>query len=1243
MDQTTLEDEVLKRSQSPLYNPQLQAEVAQPDTQALDDMGLPAPAAPVSPLAAGFPEPTLDYVTRNDVAYDENYYNDQNIKHTEAGTVAGWDALSGFGNAVGRSFNNGGNTLVNIGKEIYRKSTYPADPAWTNESATTWLETAKVDPEQRWRFYGANSQLEATALLNDMRQDQRAMEINQMRGGFDAFIAGAIAGLVDVDAPLTMMSGGLSTAAKIGINGTKMGRMMASTMAGTAMGVSVGTIDYAVNPNARSEDVVLAAAMGAGFGAFGGVFSSPANRQQQAHMQRSLIEEQGEYAAYGYTGERGQINYKGDPDGPDAGPDGNDPLTGGGNSTAGARQAPGAAVYDGVGYGGMKDGPTKDRTLDDIAWAQRNPELFDWSDPTGWMRSGAGEAAVRAALRFRDAMNKVGITSDFDRLMRSNLPGAQRLAIDTLESPSGVARAQTNAATMKEAFHTDLRGHFVPYDQEFKKYYAEEQGFKFYSHIVDAPGTGSWKARQNFDQDIIRELMWMRNGKTGQRASSPAARRAALAVDAFWKKEYEIGKGNGKGDIPLDGYDKFPWETGYVPQNASGRKFAELMDEARRLGGRKGVDNMRMRIIAHFDAEYMRQAPATDPRIRKAMATALVDRALASRRGLNYDLLSLLSGDEAEFIRAAMRRNGVKDSEINTVIESIKGSRRSKTQEGQTKSRNDIDFRATDAGGLSFMDLMETDLTFLMGKRAHRTSGLAALARQGIPSKVAFEDIKAAILAQQDARGEKLQRPNRDKMDAVDDTLDADEKITPEYLDAIYSYFSGNRPGAGAAGDDVIQRIRGVAQLSLMNQLGLTSTAEYGAIAGTIGWRRFMDHAGDSFRKALGDPESALVQELKDFHIFVPEEVMFNGRLMGDLDRAAQRGMGSQFDAFLNKGKELQGWWSGFYAVRSNQQKIAMAGTTSKLFEGFKNGADGFNAQRLKDIGIDAAFMGRVMNHAIFEGNKLKSLDMQNWLPEDVHLYRQVMARVANQLIQKAMAGESNWAWSSSGIAQLMLQFKSFPLISVNKQFVRSARMADKEAMQVALFGLAFGGAASAARSLINGRTEDLTAEKIARGAINYGNLTGWLSMVVDPVMGSLGADVSVSGYSSRGVGSIVPIPAGLSVMDRLAGYPGAVIDSLDGHTSNANIRVMQSTPVLGNAYGISGILNASKDQPRPAAPKPEPVSKPKPVPPAESPALQELVELAKSKGWADGAGYVTSNTDAGMTLDQIREGLLGQ
>lgn len=1134
---------------------------------------------------------------------------------------------------VGRQFMYGGNIAVNVGREIYRKVTNgPADPSWTPEAINDWLDnnSGKIDPEQRWRYFGTINPAEAEHMRANADEYLAAMRVNNMRGGFENFAAGALAGLLDIDTPITFMTGGLSATAKLGINASRAGRLLSSTAAGAGMGLTLGAIDYSVNPTSDAESIALMGVMGAGFGIVSGARFRDVD--VSAGMRQRVADELGEQMHYGPRPDRGTpdapmrfepepvetpaakaaADVAGvpvepqkvapspqtfDPEQVEGLADEYDPLTHSGASSIGAKQQ-GQRVYDGLGRVGIDSKESLQIYDTATAWRRTSDAVKDYENP-GNLGNPKLDPIVNKAIRFQQTSNAIGAGTDFDTFMRSGLATAQWLASNLLESASGIGRSKTNAAVIKEAYHKELVQAIRPIQDAFKEWHFKEQGYKWFDWLRTPQGQGAWKSKENFHWEVIQEQMARRHG--GQGTSSPAAKRAADALEEFYKRDYEIGLGN-KGQTPVAGYDKFTREPGYVSQRWSGRKMSQAIDDAAANGGKAGAQKARKDFIDALDYEYSRLHATIPDAVRRKMATAVIDRALASRRGFQHDLIALLRGDEGDFIRKAMERQGLSPNQIDKVMESIVGSRQQKTQSGHTQMRTDVDFRSTAPNGVRLRDMLETDIDLMTASRANSTSGQAALARMGIPDKVSYERIKKAILDEQQARGKKILRPDRTIGDKLDDFIDREPEITPDLLDAVYGYFSGNRPGAGQNFDPTIQRIKKLTRLSLMNQLGLTSMAEHGAIAGTVGWSRWAEHMTQQLREAMGNPASPLSKELRHFALFENEESLFNGRMLYEMDKAQSGELMAKFDSVLNKGLEMQGYLSGYHQVVGMQQRVAISSITARMFEGFKKGTGGLSDARMRDLGLDDAFMARVSKHATFNGDNLVKLNMDQWDWEDVQFYQQVMARGVNQLVQKAMAGESNWAFHSNGLAQLFMQFKSFPLLAVHKQFARNMRMADLETVNTFFFGLITAGAAYAVRQAINGNTDNLTTEKIAKGALNYSNMTGWIPMFVDPVLNAVGADFDTSGYSSYGAGSIISLPASFGTMEKLVQLPfmpaklglGAV-GAYD--VKNSDIRIIQSLPLFGNAYGINGLLNMAKEAPKTRKAK---------EPEAQAPVVQE-------------------------------------
>ena len=320
--------------------------------------------------------------------------------------------------------------------------------------------------------------------------------------------------------------------------------------------------------------------------------------------------------------------------------------------------------------------------------------------------------------------------------------------------------------------------------------------------------------------------------------------------------------------------------------------------------------------------------------------------------------------------------------------------------------------------------------------------------------------------------------------------------------------------------------------------------------------------------------------------VYVPEEKLFKDDMIHDFERhSSQNEYARQFDRVLNKATNVQGWTSGFFAMRRIQQRIAVTSAADKIARHFNTGEKLISADRLRDMGLDgndiAAIRKYVQNGTVKfdkDGN-LTSLGINSWDARDAEMFAMTLNSNVNTLVQKAMAGESSTMFHRDGVASLFWHLKSFPMLAIEKQTLRQARMADQEAIMTFVYGLATAAAAYSAKQVINGREENLTFDKITRQAIGMSNMAGWVPMFTDPLAGMLGIDaLKLGGYGGFGGNNVITTPAALPTLDRMLQIPGALKNSLLYGPSNADINALTATPLVGNAYIFASMFNAIKD-----------------------------------------------------------------
>lgn len=1145
-----------------------------------------------------------------------------------------------FFDTVGKSWRSGGNFAVQVYNDVQRiADNGPKDPDWA-PNAEKWAKTKGIDPKQIWRYTLTGNMAEAEAMLAASQEQAREMDVISRRAIVSSTIAQGVAGLIDVDAPVMLFSGGLSATAKAGINMTKAGRIASGVAAGGAVGTSLGAVSYSSDPNADWTIVPIVGLGGMAFGGIGGMMArvntsriaaldevgenvaegmprAKERMDEEAFVDDDVYQSKATQEAEFKATEEAEAAPK--PEGEVRKPvsvsideiNKDAPHT---DVEVDIHTAPqgrgsiGAAQLGNTGPGIASIRSTKIQDIIQSArtWVGKSGIAQDYHDGYSRLMSANGSVG-KAVQRFQDIVDASPIATDFAKMMRSNSSVAQKLAYDVMENASGIVRNGRSAARIMEHYKRTLLGDFMdPYHNSFDAW----AGRKYQAGFVRR----QWDEgmRNEFDREVFFEMQSRRlDGVPATR--DPDVKAAADALDSTFKKEIEVLKGR-LGESDVLGSDTLVPKSGYVPQKWLGRNMRKMINSGAKT----------QKEIAEAIAEgYVRMhgMKADDAMI---YAEAVVDRALRTDQGSNTGMIGLLSKDGRAELEDHLRRNGHDDKFIESFINRITGEMEEKGRAGFTKQRLDIDLRFTSSNGIRIVDLVDTDLSNLIPKRLSRSAGQAALARKGIRSRADFEDIKRSIKQEQIANGPN--KPTGASMaDRASDYIDRDVAIDDEFLDGLYSYFNGTAVAGGIS--PVISRMKKLTNLALLNQLGLTQMAEFGPMIASVGVKRFFEMAGKEVRDSLHKVDSDLVKELKHVNVFVPEERLFRDDLVFEFEKqTTQNDFARNVDRLLNKAQRIQGYTSGFYQMRKLQQRIAVTSAADRLARHFRDGGL-ISDQRLVDMGFDKQAMTRFsyyVNQNIVEfdakGN-LKKLNMDQWDPIDAEHFAMTLNANVNQLVQKAMVGESSMIFHKDGLAQLFWHLKSFPMLALEKQALRSARLMDNEAATAFMYGLATASAAYTVKQTINGRTDRLDYDEIAVGAFSLSNMTGWIPMWTDPLAGMLGMDGI--GYSGpRGSANILSMPVSLDVLNRMAAAPGALINSVTEGPSTSDINTARVLPIIGNAYGFGYMWNAMKDSIKEqnaakakAAKEEKVVDKPAPKVEKKVDKTQELAETIMAAG----------------------------
>ena len=616
-----------------------------------------------------------------------------------------------------------------------------------------------------------------------------------------------------------------------------------------------------------------------------------------------------------------------------------------------------------------------------------------------------------------------------------------------------------------------------------------------------------------------------------------------MTIDAL-----SVAKGR-DGELGVSGFEEIQPKSGFFQHKWSGAAIRRAMAKG----------HSREAIEALLAKGYARTYPDMPVEYRSMVSKAVVRRALAREDGIDTNMLNTLDSDAQEYLREMLVDSGYDLRQVDNLIDSIRGRKEEQGQLGTTKQRVQVDLR-TAGDGLSLMDLVDTNLTRMLSNYNRDIAGNSALARKGIQNRGQRKQMIEAALAERRARG-----------------LPADENQR-RFLEDVFTYFDSGPIGGGI--DPMAARAKRLTNLALLNQMGMTQAGEAGAQIAAVGMDTWKRHAAAVYRNMRNQgPEGPIASELRPWMGEIGKEhLLFRDDLMLD-ELSTARDLNTflgKLDFALGKGQRLQGYASGFYHVKSFQQRVAVMSMADKVMQRLRDGVD---LEVLDGIGMPRSLKQYIDNGMVeFDADGfVNKLNMDQWNPTDAEDFALALNRHTHQVVQKAMAGEESM-WMHRTVGSIYMHLKSFPMLAMRKQTARLAGVQKPQFVAALVMGLATAGLAYEARQLINGRTDRISGEDALRGAMGMSNMTGWVPMLTDPVAQIIGMnDLRFNQYGRHDVNTgIVSTPPAIPTLNRMARLPG-VVNPWSDLSENERIRIMQATPIVGNLYGFSAMFNAMK------------------------------------------------------------------
>lgn len=1075
--------------------------------------------------------------------------------------------------------------------------------------------------------------LDEPTLEAAQRERQRMLKRLETRGElaqqYDGGVSQLMGSMLDVDAPLAVMSGGAlgaATAAKAGVRAAKAagagfrvaraaGGLVEGLNAGGQAGVVTGLATVGWDGTANWSD---AATQFAGGLALGGVLGPVLGPQAASGLQDEILRQVASDTDVPMIRDADIAALPHDtvPMRADEVVEGVDPKTqgplefdpdapGGGEQGVGAAQNPYGTAQR-LTIQGVNDpaGPTSSAT---DRWSKHAQE---WKHESGWADVKAEEdrewlSGLMQTKIGRKAQVLFG-NSFFNDMYTSSSNVANWLSGTVFESGSSYGRGKATASVLKDIYERELAAPLRGIDKSMQRW-AQQTDNTFQNSGYGVSEYGK--------QQFYREVMLERNNRLYGHPTTqdPFIKDAADRFDEVATRSWKTARGRDD-QRSVNGFENVKENPHYTMQKWDGRKINDAIK-----AGRVTRANIQRALARGYVDDGIAPADAD------IIADAVISRAI--RRGEDSDtsVAGLLNHDGQAWLEQVLRDNGMADREIGEVTNRLTGVRAEKRRQGWTKSKNTLDYSGRiEDSDMQIVDLLSTNLHEDFMRYTREVAGSSALARVGITDRTQRTEIAEAVRAEQRAAGE--------------------EPTPMAEFEAMFSHFDGG----GVKGYSSLQHsdpapagrnvalLKRMTNLAYLGKMGLTQLGETGAQIAKHGffnwWNRSMepmlDRALRADRDALLDDMAALTGDIgHDQHLFAEHL---------DLDEWSPEDGRSFFDGLDKLSKKatyVQGYLSGFNHVRKWQQQATATLTADKIFRTLKDDLDGVKAldgatkrRFWADFGLDDADLRELQDLIEFGTIEFKTApDGRTYVNRlNAHLWGASelgdnfgagVVRHLNQAVQKSLPGEQD-AWMHTALGSIFTHLKTFPMAAVNKQAVRNLRHLDQEAMMAVLYGMSTAGLTFVAKELLKGESlTDIDGEELMDYAFNYANITGWAATYTDPLQAMLFGQKNW--YDESGI-----IPPSMSWAQQAIRIPGAAVRAATGDAGWQERQALRALP-FANVAGVSSVISsigkspkseapAKKSEAAPVeqAPAPEPQQAPAPEPTAEQSTFDLLRNL---------------------------------
>lgn len=641
------------------------------------------------------------------------------------------------------------------------------------------------------------------------------------------------------------------------------------------------------------------------------------------------------------------------------------------------------------------------------------------------------------------------------------------LVVEDASGTGGKKVATHSAALRSDMYAMQMRSQWHTTRHALGKQYIKEQKLS------------NWKpwdnsAMDKFDDAVIAEVGYRRvpaSRPKGEKVNQIVA-QAADNYMGLQKMRFDMMKRAG-----VTGYDVEDLDNLYIKHKWDGVAMTQIMKKHDKQfvidllaeGIMRGGEFKRMRKYGKLGEKLTEEYKM---RTARNMADAIYSRFTRRPDTVNMARAGWLTKADKQELTRRIEKFVTEEADIKHILASADG--KDNRLLNDLLRQIDLDVNTT-IDGVSIRDLMDTNLGASMDTDIRRTAGRTAMADVGFKDQEEFLEMT-----------ELAGRWSRENLNMDQKTLER----TNENNQDLWRIVMGENleKDANSTRANFARGIRKASTLASLNQVGFAQAAETGRLVGALGVKGMMKQIpafGNMIRRMkngtfkdpiLNDIENAFGVKIGD------NEILNHPMLLAEsggvtITKQESKGFLAGMDTAMNKGLHVQGWLNGMNAMMKIQHRMHARGFFMRMHEDLgKAKLSSARIKRYAEMGLDESDLKTLSNQ--FK----KHTEMgEGWLgqqrPVNFNLAKfdpEIRNKVAlawhkNQAnaIQRNLGGETAW-WMENTTGKLFTQFRTFPLVAIEKQTLKDLKHLDAETFVTTMGSLGFAALAYTAKTYAN-------------------------------------------------------------------------------------------------------------------------------------------------------------------------------